>query len=1162
MIHIRSLPLARALFLVSVLLLTATMTPPSLHASVHRAPEREADRGLLDTGFDSARSRPAQSSPSPLLTNRPSAQLTQAATPVVDGLLDASYQFVGRTDPGADAPGNLYRYAGTSNCFYAFVVDRAFNDNVYGDKDAHAAYLRLDGWVNGGGKVIDHTYGKLKGSDEAQFSISYPGGSLNNLTLDYIENDSPPFVSGETDNNSPINASATSLGWNLNSPGSGWTSTTQSPPYNWNDTPGRYWEWHMIYEFSIPRSQMNGACGDVTLAGAHNSPSKFKSDLGQIGDYVWRDIDGEGDQDEANAGIPGVTVNLYQGTTLVRTTQTEPGTSGYYIFSNLPAGTYTVDVVESTLPPNSVLTTNNEPFTHNLGSGEIFLGADFGYNDLISTLEITKDASSPIVPVGGEVTFTIRVTNIGLTTITSLPLSDLYDTTKLDFISATPAPDSATDDGVLNWSDLTQGGAGGFGQDLAPGASFEVSVRFGSGITAASAQARYLETTVAGTGTESPWIDPFQVSAPAIEECECEGGLTRLSFTYRAPSGYPSQVRLQILTKGNFVGSGNKTIQGVVDGQTLIVEKESGDSKLDSNTKIAIVNPNSGNSLQTAEVHTSCSQPIYTGLLFGSPSAFEVRQFTPRNGFKSSCQLGSIGDLVFEDRNGSASFTGGEPGINGVTVELYGGSCSALPATPLSTKVTSAGTSDNGANAGFYLFDNLPTGHYCVNVKESTVPLGLSLTTANDPLAVTLDQEGTNFRDADFGYLQTGQSSIGDRVFYDLDASGLPDGGSEPGINGVSVHLHQGNCPGAGTPLRSAVTSGNGGYLFSNLPAGPYCVEVDESTLPPDLTLTTGAEPIFKNLGTVENYRLADFGYRATCPGGTPNFAVVDGAVSDAGRPPERVSDSACVFIANYVLTKENISDPTLVGVRQGDDVVFQVRVLNNGDVPLVLVPMRDTFDPTYLLYDTSSLAPNVSAAQGGNTVEWNDLTGANPTGFGRRLPPGDEFSITLNFIGIQDTTELPGEVTINTVGIFTPQADPDGDGNPPFYPLPDRQATAPAKVLAPTSVDLKLGTAHYASGGVELRWETVSEVNLLGFRLYRKEAGSEPLLLTADPILAEKSGQASGDAYHYLDTQVQLNQTYLYELEMLYADGGSSRSMLGVVTSMPSLYFPMIRVD
>lgn len=303
-----------------------------------------------------------------------------AAGPTVDGLVknDENYVFVGRADPAGNAPGNLYKSIGTNLCLYAFVVDRAFNDNVYAQNDD--PYLLLDGWDG-------HTYSNLDGSDKAIFTVSGSAGTYSDLEVDYITESGGAYTVDFFD--APINDAKTSLWYNLNN--SGWNGNGpspqyvngdpeyHSPPYNWNDTPGQFWEWHMIYEFSIPKTSVGSDCGTVTLAGAHNSPSKDDDNLGTIGDYIWTDTDGQGDQDETNAGIPNVTVNLYQGTTLVRTTQTEPGTSGYYIFSNLPAGNYTVNVDESTLPAGYTLTTNNEPKPVSLTAGQNYLQADFGY---------------------------------------------------------------------------------------------------------------------------------------------------------------------------------------------------------------------------------------------------------------------------------------------------------------------------------------------------------------------------------------------------------------------------------------------------------------------------------------------------------------------------------------------------------------------------------------------------------------------------------------------------------------------------------------------------------------------------------------------------------------------------------------------------------------
>ncbi|MFC1979779.1 SdrD B-like domain-containing protein, partial [Chloroflexota bacterium] len=269
---------------------------------------------------------------------------------IVDGRLDSGYSFL-KNSPGGDglAPGNIYFYEDCDTCYWAFVVDRAFNDNVYDDADP-SAYLALDGWD------IKHTYDKLRGSDKALFNIADPLDSNNlyfeDLTLDYLsEVDvgtgdwSSGLTGADGSQTHPFHGvqAATSLEWNLEQ--SGWSDLTISPPYDWNDTHSPGWQWNMIYEFSIPKDEMGGQCGDVILAGAHNSPSKEDADLGMIGDYVWQDFNNNGLQDDGgpSAGIADVTVNLYENTTLIRSTQTAP--SGYYIFNNLVAGNYYVEFV-------------------------------------------------------------------------------------------------------------------------------------------------------------------------------------------------------------------------------------------------------------------------------------------------------------------------------------------------------------------------------------------------------------------------------------------------------------------------------------------------------------------------------------------------------------------------------------------------------------------------------------------------------------------------------------------------------------------------------------------------------------------------------------------------------------------------------------------------
>jgi hypothetical protein len=75
------------------------------------------------------------------------------------------------------------------------------------------------------------------------------------------------------------------------------------------------------------------------------------------------------------------------------------------------------------------------------------------------------------------VTFTIAITNTGLTTIDELPLLDQYDDGYLSFHDSTPYPNDV-DNGLLTWYDLTAAGPSGFGADLAPGQVFTLITVF------------------------------------------------------------------------------------------------------------------------------------------------------------------------------------------------------------------------------------------------------------------------------------------------------------------------------------------------------------------------------------------------------------------------------------------------------------------------------------------------------------------------------------------------------------------------------------------------------------------------------------------------------------------------------------------------------------
>lgn len=81
-----------------------------------------------------------------------------------------------------------------------------------------------------------------------------------------------------------------------------------------------------------------------------------------IGNYVWIDSNKNGIQDVGEMGLNDVIVNLYDGagTQLLETTRTAfdiHGNAGYYLFSNLKTGSYSVEVV---LPPGYSFTKSKQ----------------------------------------------------------------------------------------------------------------------------------------------------------------------------------------------------------------------------------------------------------------------------------------------------------------------------------------------------------------------------------------------------------------------------------------------------------------------------------------------------------------------------------------------------------------------------------------------------------------------------------------------------------------------------------------------------------------------------------------------------------------------------------------------------------------------------------
>ncbi len=279
----------------------------------------------------------------------------------------------------------------------------------------------------------------------------------------------------------------------------------------------------------------------------------------------------------------------------------------------------------------------------------------------------------------------------------------------------------------------------------------------------------------------------------------------------------------------------------------------------------------------------------------------------------------TLSGTVYLDNNEDANLDAGDVGQSGVTVELWRdkNSNGVLdgPDYLVGTLVTDMD--------GFYAFQVLTSGYYIVQTDLGTYPAGAALTTDNIETA-HFPGYGDEDTGNDFGFKlePVVLGSIGDEVFSDDNGNGVRDNG-EGGLTGILVRLYDGACPAAGTPLATRVSNLSGGYDFTMLPAGTYCVDVDNATVPAGYALTTANDPMTVVIGNGEDFDLADFGFYFD---------------------PQAVE-------ADLELTKEvDTSSPAL------DDVVeFTITVTNNGPADATGLIVRDIIPVGLVFQDYES---------------------------------------------------------------------------------------------------------------------------------------------------------------------------------------------------------------
>jgi uncharacterized repeat protein (TIGR01451 family)/fimbrial isopeptide formation D2 family protein len=257
----------------------------------------------------------------------------------------------------------------------------------------------------------------------------------------------------------------------------------------------------------------------------------------------------------------------------------------------------------------------------------------------------------------------------------------------------------------------------------------------------------------------------------------------------------------------------------------------------------------------------------------------------------------AIGDLVWLDFNSDGVVNGLEPGIPGVTLNLIWDS----NGNGIDAGDPIIATTTTGAD-GSYTFAGLLSGNYRVVVSDTgnvladaTATYDLDGTTVTPTGVATIAglAVGATNNTADFGY--RGASSIGDRVWNDLNGDGLQDAG-EFGISGLTVNLYRdvngdGLLDGGDLLIGTITTGVNGFYNFSGLIGDRYLVEIPSppASATPTFDLDGIGTPNVAGLLLGSNQQLvtADFGYvGAASIGDYVWFDLNGNGVQDATEPP------------------------------------------------------------------------------------------------------------------------------------------------------------------------------------------------------------------------------------------------------------------------------------
>ena len=605
--------------------------------------------------------------------------------------------------------------------------------------------------------------------------------------------------------------------------------------------------------------------GIVLEPGTNSVDNDFDETTGAISGTVFSDLNNDGNPDAGEPGIEGVEVTLTGtddlGNPVSLTTTTDA--DGNYLYENLLSGTYTVtetqpvdyfDGIDDPGTAGGDATANDEISAIPLAPGELASEYDFG--ELVPSSisgSVVDDFGNPIPNVEITLTGTDDLGNpVLLTTTTDADGNYIFEDLRPGTYTVTETQPTGYGDGGE-----TAGTAGG------DTSTDDVIANIVLASNTDSTGNDFDETTssISGLVFHDRDDDGVQV-APVGDPTVDEPGIEGVEITLTGTDDLGNPVLLTTTTDAD----GNYLFENLLSGTYTITETHP-DPYLDG---IDTAGSEGGDA-------TTVNDEI-SGIVL-DPGVDSVE-----NNF---AELGNIlTGTVWVDTNGDGVLDPEEATrLEGVTIELYDASGNLLATT----------TTDENGN---YAFPSFPAGDYTVVQLQ---PDAYGTTTPNT-LDVTLPVGGLS--DVDFG---EDPASITGVVWEDLNSDGV-EGAGEPPVPGVTVNLLDAE----GNVVATTTTDADGVYVFTDLPAGDYTVEL---VTPDGMVVTSPDEGGNDTLDS-------DFPYI---------FTTVDVSLA-AG---EDVSDIDAGIVEENKDLSVDISTPTTTA-KVGDTVVYTVVGSNTGNAPIL----------------------------------------------------------------------------------------------------------------------------------------------------------------------------------------------------------------------------------